>query len=113
MAHTNARTTTLSAGQAVEMQPGIVRTTMSYTDEVMLCHFALLKGAVIALHQHAAAQTGFVMQGSVRLFSADGGHCVVEAGGGYAFGPNEPHGAEALEDTCLIECFSPMRSEYL
>ena len=37
-----------------------------------------------------------------------------EAGPGssYAFGPNREHGATALEDTEVIECFAPIRPEY-
>jgi len=113
MQHKSARVTSLREGASVEMQPGIVRTTMAYNEQLMVCHFALTKGAVIPLHNHTASQSGFVLQGKVRLFLADESSLIAARGDGYVFDPDEPHGAEALEDTELIECFSPLRPEYL
>ena len=103
----------LHGGKAVEMAPGIVRTTMAYNERLMVCHFALEKGAVIALHNHVASQSGFVLEGRLRLYLADDSSFVAARGDGYVFDPEEYHGAEALEDTELVECFSPLRPEYL
>lgn len=108
----NAGLTKLDQGEKVEMLPGIFRTTMSYNESSMLCHFRMEKGASIPLHQHEAVQNGFVIRGKVRFLQEGGKSIVVEDGNGYIFESNEMHGSEVLEDSELIECFTPMRPEY-
>lgn len=104
--------TRLSEQKTVEFIPGIFRTTMSYNDNCMLCHFRLTKGASIKLHHHTAVQNGYVINGKIRFFKEGGKSFIVGNGDGYIFGSNEPHGSEVLEDTELVECFTPMRPEY-
>lgn len=98
--------------KTVEMFPGIYRTTLSYNDDIMLCHFTMKKGAYIPLHSHVAAQIGYVIKGKVRFFTKEKEDIIVEPGCGYIFDSNEEHGSEVLEDTELIESFTPMRPEY-
>ena len=110
-----AGSTRLCTGKKVEMFPGIFRTTMSYNEATMLCYFHMSKGASIPLHKHEAVQNGFVIKGKVR-FIVDSGKSksiIVEGGGGYVFESNEPHGVDVLEDSEVIECFAPMRPEYV
>jgi quercetin dioxygenase-like cupin family protein len=104
--------THLHKRRKVEMLPGIFRTTMSYNETSMLCYFHFKKGATIPLHKHEAVQNGFVIKGRVKFLMDEERSFIVEDGDGYIFGSNEPHGSEVLEDTELIECFSPMRTEY-
>jgi len=105
--------TSLRKGKKVEILPGIFRTTLSYNDTSMLCYFHLKGGAAIPLHKHEAVQNGFVIRGKVKFFKHEGKSAILEEGDGYIFGSNEAHGAEVLENTELIECFTPMRPEYL
>ncbi len=99
--------------EAVENPVGILRTTMAYNDQSMLCHFRMKKGAEIPLHHHPAAQNGYVVSGKIEFKTGDGTETfLAAAGSGYAFGPDEPHGANVLEDAEVIEVFSPMRPEY-
>ena len=105
--------TKLAQQKPVEMMPGIFRRTMSYNEETMLCHFTMNKGSNIPLHKHVAAQNGYVLKGKLRFFTEDGQDIFVETGDGYVFDSEEFHGSEILEDAEIIECFSPMRPEYL
>ena len=99
--------------KAVENPAGIFRTTMAYTNESMLCHFNMKKGAEIPLHHHRATQNGYVVSGAIEFLIGDGTRSFrAEAGSGYAFGADEPHGARVIEDAEVIEVFSPMRPEY-
>ena len=100
-------------GNTVEMLPGIHRTTMSYNEMIMLCYFFMKKGAKIPLHSHDAAQTGYVISGKVKFIKGDANSFIADSGSGYVFNANEPHGAEVLEDSEIVECFSPMRPEYI
>jgi quercetin dioxygenase-like cupin family protein len=97
---------------SVENPPGILRTTIAYNDQLMLCHFTLKKGVRVPFHNHPASQNGYLISGRLRMLWEDGREFVAEPGGGWCFGPSERHGAEALEDCEAIECFAPSRPEY-
>lgn len=99
--------------KTVEMLPGVFRTTLAYNGALMLCHFHMKKGAKIPLHSHEAAQIGYVIKGKARFFTKDGQDIVVEPGSSYVFDSRQEHGSDVLEDTELIECFTPMRPEYI
>jgi quercetin dioxygenase-like cupin family protein len=99
--------------KAVEMLPGIARRTLAYNDDVMLCHFTFTAGAAIPLHEHAPSQIGFVISGRVRFIGATEADAFeVGPGDSYVVDSNVQHGAEVLEDTVLVEIFSPSRDEY-
>ena len=98
---------------AVENPKGIFRTTLSYNDQVMICHFTMTKGAEIPLHHHPAAQSGYVISGKVEFRRGEGDKTFLTVPGtGYSFAPDEPHGAHVLEESEVIEVFAPMRPEY-
>lgn len=92
---------------------GIVRTTMAYNEQGMLCHFVMNKGARIPMHNHPAAQIGFVVSGRVRFFRKDKETFEAVTGTSYAFDSLEEHGAEVLETSVVVECFTPLRKEYV
>ena len=98
--------------RTVEKVPGMLSTTLAYNEQVMLCHLTLSRGATCPLHNHPAVQAGYVISGRLKLSKDDGTSFVAESGSAYAFESGEVHGAEALEDAEIIECFSPMRPEY-
>jgi len=106
-------TTSLEALKEVEVFPGIFRKTMSYNAEAMMCHFVMKKGAAVPPHNHAAVQAGYVIAGRVRFSFGDGRIRVMQPGSSYVFDSMETHSAEVLEDSEVIECFAPMRPEYV
>jgi quercetin dioxygenase-like cupin family protein len=95
----------------VEMLPDIYRRTMGCTDEVMLCEFYLLRGAVVPNHQHMNDQVGYVISGKIEL-TIGGQTRVLEPGDSYAIPGGIEHSAVALEDSVLIDTFSPPRDDY-
>jgi mannose-6-phosphate isomerase-like protein (cupin superfamily) len=110
--------TNYTARKHVEMRPGLVKTNLSYNGELMLCHFTMKKGAKIELHNHAAVQNGYIISGRVKYEIADAGKKVLEtgfvdAGSGYVWDSMEYHSFEAVEDAEFIECFGPIRPEYV
>ena len=96
----------------VESLPGIFRTTLAWNEQAMLCHFRMRRGAKVPLHDHPAAQNGYMISGKVRFLNREGEAFVAVPGTGYCFDPMETHGADVLEDSEVIECFSPARPEY-
>jgi len=98
--------------KAVEKPAGIFRTTLSFHEHSMLCHFKMARGSAIPLHNHEAVQHGYVLQGKLRFLLNEGKSFIATPGMSYAFDPWEHHGAEVLEDSEVLEFFTPMRPEY-
>lgn len=96
-----------------ESPEGVVRATLAYNDEAMLCHFTLKKGAHIPLHSHRATQIGYIVKGNLRFLS-DSPEKAFEAktGDSYVFSAHVEHGAVAIEDSQYVEVFVPVREEY-
>jgi quercetin dioxygenase-like cupin family protein len=97
---------------ARENPEGIFRTTLAYNGGLMLCRFFMKKGAKVPIHDHPAAQIGYVIKGKVRFHRGGDDDFTAHAGCSYVFDGGEPHGADVLEEAEVIECFSPMRPEY-
>jgi quercetin dioxygenase-like cupin family protein len=102
----------LGSGKRVEMRPGIERITLSYNNETMLCYFYLKKGSKLEIHTHAPAQNGLVVKGRIRFLKGNGESHLLKEGDAYLFASMDPHGSEVLEDTELIEAFTPARGDY-
>lgn len=105
-------TVRMAETKPVENPPGVVRRTLAYNDQVMLCHFTLAKGAKIPLHRHPAVQNGFLVRGKVRMVWESGREFVAGPGDGWCFAADEGHRADILEDSEAVECFAPSRPEY-
>ena len=95
-----------------EVLKGIFRSTLAYSKNAMLCHFKLLKGSKISLHEHPNIQIGYVLHGKLQFFT-EKLEFLTTAGDSYIFETNEKHGASVLEDTQVIEVFMPFREEYI
>ena len=97
---------------AVEMLPGITRKTLTYSDRFMVCEVHLKKGALLPSHHHIHEQSSNVVSGSLR-YEVGAETRIVGAGDSVLLLPNVPHAVKALEDTVVLDIFSPLREEYL
>jgi quercetin dioxygenase-like cupin family protein len=79
---------------------------------ITLARFRFDKGNVVAVHKHINDQITTVQSGSVRMTCGDE-EFVLKAGEMVHVPPNVPHGNVALEDTVIIELFSPIRSDWI
>lgn len=61
-------------------------------------------------HRHVNEQAAIVFSGRIRMFIGEESR-ILEAGGGYLVPPDAEHHIEALEDTVLIDYFSPKRTD--
>ena len=96
-----------------EMLDGVRLKSMVHGAATHLTEVRFVKGAVVPEHTHPHEQTGYLVAGSLRFFGGDRGDTVVTPGDCWSFAPHEPHGAEALEDSVVVEVFSPIREDYL
>ena len=108
----NRKSAELNNLKAVEKPAGIFRTTLSFQEHSMLCHFKMTRGSAIPLHNHESVQHGYVLRGKLRFLLNEGKSFIATPGTSYVFDPWEHHGAEVLEDSEVIEFFTPMRPEY-
>ncbi len=95
-----------------ELLDGVRLKSMVHGSATHLTEVRFAKGAVVPEHQHPHEQTGYLISGSLRFFGA-GEDTVVAPGDCWNFASGVPHGAEALEDSVVIEVFSPIREDYL
>jgi quercetin dioxygenase-like cupin family protein len=73
---------------------------------------SLKKGTVVATHQHDAEQISYVLSGALK-FQLEGKEQIVRAGEVLVIPSNEPHSAEALEDSLALDVFSPIRHDWI
>ena len=75
-------------------------------------HAELKAGSRLPEHAHAQEQIVHVIRGRMNLIVAGEPH---ELKGGDAFylASHVPHGVETIEDTSVIDTFSPPRDDYL
>lgn len=95
----------------VMIRPGLERVTLTYNETLQMCYFYIKKGSKLEMHKHVPIQNGIVANGKVKFITNEG-ELILEKGEAYLFNSNFAHGLETLEDTELIECFSPTRDEY-
>jgi quercetin dioxygenase-like cupin family protein len=91
---------------------GIHYKTLTHGERTSLSEFTLAKGSVIPKHSHPHEQTGYVISGRM-TFTIDDERFEAEPGDSWNIPGNVEHHVEVLEDTVVIEVFSPPREDYL
>jgi len=70
-------------------------------------------GAAVPSHSHHNAQFTMVQTGALKFLLADGGEQIVRAGQVLDIPPHVPHGVEVLEDSVVIDLFTPRREDWI
>ncbi len=95
----------------VEMLPGLIRRTLAWGANAMICEFTAEEGVFIPMHSHHHEQVGYVLDGRVE-FTVRKEIFVANSGDSYALPGGVEHSARFLAPSVLIEVFSPVREEY-
>jgi len=95
--------------QALE---GIEQKTLVHGENTLMVEFRLQKGATLPLHSHPHEQTGYLVNGHIRLIMGSDVHEVFR-GDSWCIPGGMLHGAESIADSVAIEVFSPVREDYL
>jgi quercetin dioxygenase-like cupin family protein len=84
-------------------------------ERLMLAHVSLKKGCVVPAHSHHNEQLIHVLEGALQFWLGEDGReeVVVHAGEVLTLPANVRHKAEALEDTVVVDVFSPPRLDWL
>lgn len=91
--------------------PGVVRRQAAVGDAVQLIEYTFSKGAIVPWHCHPNEQIGMVVSGSMRMKIGNEVRAI-GPGDGYVIPPGTGHGADVLEDSVVIDVFSPPRDDY-
>jgi quercetin dioxygenase-like cupin family protein len=81
-------------------------------ERAMISHVTLRKGCIVPTHSHENEQFACIVSGCVRFgIGAEGSperhEVTVRAGGVLHLPANVPHSAEAIEETVVLDVFSP------
>ena len=94
-----------------QLNPAIGR-QMIHTETMTLARITLRKGALVPRHEHPNEQIATVLEGRLRFVVGDEERVVV-AGESVPLPANVPHEVEALEDSVVLDVFSPVREDWL
>ncbi len=92
---------------------GAERRVLSYGGNMMLVQFTFPAGVTAPLHSHPHEQIGYVISGSLDLLMDGHTPRVLTAGMSYYVAPNVRHGIVTHEPTVLLDCFTPIREDFL
>jgi len=100
------------AAQGSNPEPGLTRKVMAYNDKLFLAEHQMSRGWAGSVHSHPHDQIVYVVRGRLRVtcqgktFDIQGGDSFVVRGG-------IEHGAAALEDSLVVDVFTPCREDYI
>lgn len=98
---------------AKDLGGGVNRKILSYSENLMACELHFEKGSVGAKHSHPHEQIGYIVSGKL-IYQEEG--CedkVLETGDTYYVKPDAVHGIKVLEETVLLDIFTPMRKDFI
>jgi quercetin dioxygenase-like cupin family protein len=89
------------------------RRILSYGGGIMLVQFTFCAGVSAAVHSHPHEQIGYVVSGAIDLIMEGYEPARLTAGSSYYVAPNVRHGIITHEPTVLLDCFAPIREDFL
>jgi quercetin dioxygenase-like cupin family protein len=92
-------------------EPGLRRQVMSYSPGMMLVRHRMQKGWVGARHSHPHEQLVYIVSGHLS-FQHPGGVFDAKAGDSFLVPGNVEHQASAVEDSEVLDIFTPYREDY-
>lgn len=95
-----------------ELLEGVQLQPLVHGQKTLMGQFKLAKGAKIPSHKHPHEQSGIMISGRM-LFAVADQQFEVEAGDSWCIPGESEHSVITLEDSVVIEVFSPVREDYL
>ena len=92
-------------------EPGLRRQVMSFSPSMMLVRHRMEKGWVGAKHSHPHEQMVYIVSGHL-VFHHPGGTFEAKTGDSFLVAGGVDHQASALEDSEVLDVFTPYREDY-
>ena len=83
-----------------------------HTANMTIARLELRKDAAVPEHSHVNEQVSMVERGALKFF-IEGREQIVRAGEVLAIPPHAPHAVEVLEDSVVVDVFSPAREDWI
>jgi quercetin dioxygenase-like cupin family protein len=96
----------------IGISPGIKRQTVASGKTMYQMLATLESGSKMPVHQHSQEQIVYILSGRMKLI-VDGTAHEMKTGDSFYLAANVPHGVETMEETRVLDTFSPPRDEYL
>ena len=96
-----------------ELGGGVTRKILSYSEKLMTVELHFEKGAKGAPHAHPHEQIGYVVSGRLIYHEEGEADKELQTGDTYYVRPDAVHGIDVLEDTVLLDIFTPMREDFI
>jgi len=100
------------AANWIQLAPGVKRMTVAVGEKMMQVAVKFDAGAKVPEHAHVHEQIAAILSGKLRLI-VDGVTHDLQGGQSFTLRSNVPHSAEALEQTWILDTFSPPREDML
>jgi len=94
-----------------QLNPNITRRAI-HTHNMTIARLEIRKDGAVPEHHHVHEQVATVERGALK-FIIEGRDVVLRAGESLAIPSNVPHAVVALEDTIVVDVFSPPREDWL
>lgn len=101
----------LNSKKRVKLWEG-VEGALAHSAQLTFAHVTLEKDAVVQIHQHIHEQWTHVISGEM-LFNLNGEEKLLTAGMAAFIPSNTPHGATAITECKVIDCFLPVREDFI
>jgi len=95
-----------------ETSPGNRIKTLCYGEHTLLVEVHLDKDADLLRHKHPYEQTGYLVSGKIVMHIEEKA-VELKPGDSWCIPMNAEHKVDVLEDSVVIEVFSPTREEYI
>jgi quercetin dioxygenase-like cupin family protein len=96
---------------AEQLNPHISRKCI-HTAALTIARLHIRAGGVVPEHKHVHEQVAHVEKGALK-FTVAGQEHVLRAGQSLVLASMVPHGVEALEDTDVLDTFTPVREDWV
>ncbi len=102
----------VDAAPASKPEPGLTRKVMAYNDKLFLAEHQMVKGWVGTVHSHPHDQVVYVVRGHLKV-TCQGKTFEIRSGDSFVVRGGVEHGASALEDSVVVDIFTPCREDYI
>jgi quercetin dioxygenase-like cupin family protein len=96
----------------IEIAPGIRRRTVTSGKSMYQMIAKLDAGSRMPEHKHPQEQIAHILEGRMKLIVSGVPH-ELKRGDSFYLASNVPHGVETIEETMVLDTFSPPRDDYL
>ena len=99
-------------GRESTPEPGLTRKVLAYNDKLFLAEHRMEKGWAGSIHSHPHEQIVYVVRGHLKVTS-QGKTFEIREGDTFVVRGGVEHGASALEESLVIDVFTPCREDYI